>query len=70
MYVCMILQFQVAKNLAIVILHSSNVLINDASMPLVYVTVWTIVETTLMNWVVVSEQYMFCRKKFRIIVLS
>lgn len=69
MYVCMILQFQVAKNLAIVILHSSNVLINDASMPLVYVTVWTIVETTLMNWVVVSV-YMFCRKKFRIIVLS
>lgn len=27
-------------------------------MPLVYVTVWTIVETTLMNWVVVSEQYL------------
>lgn len=28
-------------------------------MPLVYVTVWTIVETTLMNWVVVSEQYLY-----------
>lgn len=53
----MVNQFQVVKNSAIVMLHSLSVLINGASMRPVYVTVWTIVETTQMNSAVVSEQY-------------
>lgn len=55
----MVNQFQVVKNSAIVMLHSLSVLINGASMRPVYVTVWTIVETTQMNSAVVSEQYFF-----------
>lgn len=58
-YTCMVNQFQVVKNSAIVMLHSLSVLINGASMRPVYVTVWTIVETTQMNSAVVSEQYFF-----------
>lgn len=53
----MVNQFQVVKNSAIVMLHSLSVLINGASMRPVYVTMWTIVETTQMNSAVVSEQY-------------
>lgn len=59
-YRCLLVnQFQVVKNSAIVMLHSLSVLINGASMRPVYVTVWTIVETTQMNSAVVSEQYFF-----------
>lgn len=43
----------VVKNSAIVMLHSLSVLINGASMRPVYVTVWTIVETTQMNSAVI-----------------
>lgn len=59
LYAFIVHQFQVVKNSAIVMLHSLSVLINGASTPLVYVTVWTIVETTQMNSAVVSEQYLY-----------
>lgn len=71
LYAFIVHQFQVVKNSAIVMLHSLSVLINGASTPLVYVTVWTIVETTQMNSAVVSEQYLyFGRNEFIIIMLS